>query len=131
MTRPSGTVSACVWDFEGERGPISLLWKAARELDPGVVDESTLPGARAGDLERLCDAAGLVQVETGVLSVSLRHDSFEQWWEPFTLGVGPAGDYVAGLDDPHREALRDRCRELLPEPPFDIVASAWAVRARA
>jgi SAM-dependent methyltransferase len=131
VTRPGGTVSACVWDFAGERGPVSLLWRAARDLDPGVVDESALPGAREGDLERLCHAAALARVESGELSVSVHHEGFEQWWEPFTLGVGPAGAYVTGLGEEHRATLRERCRELLPEGPFDVTAHVWTVRAHA
>ena len=131
VTRPGGTVSACVWDFAGERGPISVLWRAARDLDPGVLDESDLPGAREGDLERLCHAAGLARVESGELGVSVHHESFEQWWEPFTFGVGPAGSYVAGLDDEHRGALHDRCQQLLPATGFDLRAHAWTVRSRA
>jgi ubiquinone/menaquinone biosynthesis C-methylase UbiE len=131
VTRPGGTVSACVWDFAGERGPISLLWRAARDLDPTVVDENDLPGARQGDLERLCHAAGLARVERGVLSVSVHHESFEQWWEPYTLGVGPAGAYVKSLDEEHRAALREHCRELLPERSFDITSHVWTVRAQA
>jgi hypothetical protein len=30
-----------------------------------------------------------------------------------------------------RVRLRDHCRQLLPDPPFYIMATAWAVRARA
>jgi SAM-dependent methyltransferase len=131
VTLPGGTVSACVWDFAGDRGPISLLWRAARDLDPGVVDENDLPGAREGDLEALFHAAGLARVESGVLSVSVHHDSFEQWWEPYTLGVGPAGAYVAGLGEEQRAALREHCRELLPPGAFDTTSHVWAVRARA
>ncbi|HET7800901.1 MAG TPA: methyltransferase domain-containing protein, partial [Humibacillus xanthopallidus] len=131
VTLPGGTVSACVWDFGGERGPISLLWRAARDLDPGVVDENDLPGAREGDLERLFHAAGLARVERGELTVSVHHEGFEQWWEPYTLGVGPAGAYVVGLDEEQRTALRDHCRELLPDGSFDVTSQVWAVRARA
>jgi SAM-dependent methyltransferase len=131
VVRPGGIVSACVWDFAGERGPISVLWRAARELDPEVVDESDLPGARPGDLERLCHAAGLVRVESGALEVVVHHEGFEQWWEPFTLGVGPSGAYVTGLTQEHRSALHDRCRSLMPEGDFDLTAHAWAVRAHA
>ena len=115
VTRPGGTV----------------LWRAARDLDPTVVDENDLPGAREGDLERLCHAAGLARVERGVLSVSVHHESFEQWWEPYTLGVGPAGAYVKSLDEEHRAALREHCRELLPESSFDITSHVWTVRAQA
>jgi SAM-dependent methyltransferase len=48
VTLPGGTVSACVWDFAGDRGPISLLWRAARDLDPGVVDEAERGALRVG-----------------------------------------------------------------------------------
>ena len=40
VTRPDGVVAACVWDFAGDRAPISAFWRAARELDSGVEDES-------------------------------------------------------------------------------------------
>jgi hypothetical protein len=45
--------------------------------------------------------------------------------------VGPAGAYVAGLDDAGRARLLERCTERLPSAPFTIDASAWTVRARA
>ena len=47
-------------------------------------------------------------------SVDVEHPSFEEWWEPFTLGVGPAGAHVASLDADQQAQLRERCRELLP-----------------
>jgi len=72
--------------------------------------------------------AGLQNVEDGVLSVDVEHPSFDEWWEPFTLGVGPAGAHVAGLDANRQAQLRERCRELLPEAPFVVTARAWAAR---
>jgi SAM-dependent methyltransferase len=127
VTRPGGVVAASVWDFGGDRGPISLFWKAARDLDPGVEDESRLAGARKGDLAKLLVTAGLHDVEEAELTVSVEHASFEEWWEPFRLGVGPAGAYAASLDDLRRAALEARCRELAPDP-FRLEAVAWAAR---
>ena len=60
----------------------------------------------------------------------VEHPSFEDWWEPFTLGVGPAGAHVAGLDAEGQARLRERCRELLPAAPFVPPARAWAARGR-
>lgn len=131
VTRPGGTVSACVWDLGGDDSPLSLFWQAARELDPVADDESWFPGAHEGELAQLFDRAGLGQIEDSSLTVSVRHDSFEEWWVPYTLGVGPAGVYVASLDDLSRVRLRDRCRELVPPAPFDLDVTAWTVRARA
>jgi SAM-dependent methyltransferase len=128
VTRQGGVVAACVWDHAGGEGPLSLFWEAARALDPDVEDESRLAGAREGHLAELLGAAGLHEIEQTALSVAVEHPSFEQWWEPFTLGVGPAGSYVAGLD-PEREArLRDHCRAMLPPAPFVVTARAWTAR---
>jgi hypothetical protein len=130
VTRSGGAVAACVWDFAGGRAPLSVFWAAARELDPEAMDESNLAGAREGHLGELLHQAGLRNVEAGSLSVEVEHQTFEEWWEPFTLGVGPAGAYVSGLADAERDRLRELCRSLLPSPPFTVTARAWAVRGR-
>ena len=130
VTRTSGVVAACVWDHGGGQGPLSLFWRAAHDLDPEVADESKLPGVREGHLEELFAEAGLRELERTVLDATVEHESFDDWWEPFTLGVGPAGAYAAGLDESRRIELRERCRALIPPAPFAIVARAWAVRGR-
>jgi SAM-dependent methyltransferase len=127
-TRVHGVVAACVWDHAGGGGPLSLFWKAARELDPVVEDESHLAGAGEGQLEQLFNAAGLREIEETALSVHVEHPSFEDWWEPFTLGVGPAGAYATGLDAKRQSNLRELCREMLPAAPFALSARAWAAR---
>ena len=130
VTRSGGVVAACVWDHAGGTGPLSSFWDAARELDTDVDDESLLPGARAGHLGELFTSADLREVEETSLVVRTEHPTFEDWWEPFTLGVGPAGAYVAGLDPERRAELRERCRARLPKPPFALIARAWAARGR-
>lgn len=125
VTRPGGTVAACVWDHAGGRGPLSTFWQAVRELDPGADDESGRAGTREGDLASLFAQAGLARVQAGTLTVRVRHASFEQWWEPFTLGVGPAGEYLMTLSPEHRDALRGHCQRLLPAGPAETTATAW------
>jgi SAM-dependent methyltransferase len=131
VTRKSGVVAACVWDHAGGQGPLSLYWDTARELDPDVEDESELAGAREGHLTELFEAAGLHEIEETHLAVSVEHPTFEDWWEPFTLGVGPAGGYAARLDPTRQAQLRDRCRERFPAAPFVLPARAWAARGLA
>jgi SAM-dependent methyltransferase len=128
VTRKHGVVAACVWDHAGGQGPLSVYWEAARELDRDAEDESQLAGASEGHLGQLFRAAGLREVEEGVLSVDVEHPSFEEWWEPYTLGVGPAGGYAAGLDAKRLAQLQELCRELLPAAPFVVTAWAWAAR---
>lgn len=131
VTRRGGTIAACVWDLAGERSPLQPLWSAARRLDPNVDNESGMPGAREGQLAELATEAGLTEVEFGEICVTVTHRSFEEWWEPYTLGVGPAGDHVASLGPAARDALREECRRGLPAAPFDVTAVAWAVRGHA
>jgi len=131
VTRARGVVAACVWDHAGGQGPLSAFWHAACALDPGIQDESRLAGARGGHLTELFEAAGLDEVEETQLVVSVEHPTFEDWWEPFTLGVGPAGAHTAGLDPDRRARLRELCRERLPAAPFVLTARAWAAQGRA
>jgi SAM-dependent methyltransferase len=128
VTRHGGAVAACVWDHAGGKGPLGVFWRATRELDATVDDESRLAGAREGHLAQLFDDAGLGEIRATTLSVTVQHPTFEEWWEPYTLGVGPAGSYVAALDDAGRAQLRELCRNLLPAAPFEVTAQAWAAR---
>jgi SAM-dependent methyltransferase len=130
VIRPGGVVGACVWDHAGGRGPLSAFWRAVRDLDPAADDESGLAGVREGHLVQLFGQAGLSPTQATTLTVRVRYDSFGQWWEPFTLGVGPAGSYVASLTQDRRAALRGRCQHLLGAGPIEISATAWTVISR-
>ncbi|HLL63102.1 MAG TPA: class I SAM-dependent methyltransferase [Propionibacteriaceae bacterium] len=130
VTRPGGTVGACVWDHGGAQGPLSVFWAAVHDLAPDAPGEADRAGTHQGQLVELARAAGLAGAEPGAVSTTVAFPTFDDWWEPFTLGVGPAGAYVAGLDGDHRAALRDRCAELLPTAPFTVTVSAWSVTAR-
>ena len=130
VTAPGGVVAANVWDHGGGHGPLSLYWEVVREVDPSNIGEGRLAGATKGDLTKLFEQVGLTDVEEESLTVTVEHQTFDEWWEPYTLGVGPAGAYVAGLDPEAHEELRERCRERLPDLPIVISASAWSARAR-
>jgi ubiquinone/menaquinone biosynthesis C-methylase UbiE len=132
VTRPGGVVAACVWDHDaGGEGALSRFWEAARELDPEVEDESELAGSRRGHLAELLREAGLQEVEETVLSVSVEHATFDEWWGPFTFGVGTVGAYLSQLDQAHQARLREHCRDAFPEGGLVLAARAWAARGRA
>ena len=131
VTRPGGVVAACVWDHAHGGGPLARFWEAARELDAGVDDESLLAGTRAGHLAELLGEAGLAEVEASVLTTRVVHASFDDWWEPFTLGVGPAGSYLSTLEPEQAARLRERCAETFPAGEALVSARAWAARGRA
>jgi ubiquinone/menaquinone biosynthesis C-methylase UbiE len=128
VTRPDGVIAACVWDHAGERTPISTFWRATRDLGLPTQDESAMAGAREGHLLELFKASGFRHVEESVLVARVEYSSFDGWWEPLTFGVGPAGAcYLASSPD-ERARVRQRCQELLPPAPFELVSFAWAAR---
>ena len=129
VTRPGGMVSASVWDNAGRTGPLSVFWQAVREVDPSASGEAQLPGSREGHLAELAEQAGLAHVRSTSLTVRITFASFDEWWAPYLLGVGPSGAYVASLDDDGRREVEDHCRGLLPRGPFEHAATAWVVIA--
>jgi len=125
VVTPGGVVAASVWDFAGGRSPLSVFWSSARSLDPGILDESSVPGARSGHLVELFRAAGLSDVRPGESTVSVSYADVDEWWSAFTPGVGPAGKYLERLDARSRLALREECASRFPVGPVTVEATAW------
>jgi SAM-dependent methyltransferase len=133
VARPSGVVAACVWDHE-RMEMLRNFWDSARALDPDAPTEaSRMRFGTPDQLRELWAQAGLEEVATDSLEVSEGYAGFDDYWEPFTAGVGPGGAYCVSLDDEAREALRDECRRRLRDPSgaFSLRARAWAVSGRA
>jgi len=126
VTRPGGRVAACVWDHAEGTGPLAPFWRAVRGTDPTADDESGRPGTRRGQLAAILGAAGLRDVVEEPLTVEVIFADLDDWWLPFTLGVGPGGAYVAHLDERARADLRRACARLLPSGAFRLTGTAWA-----
>jgi SAM-dependent methyltransferase len=131
VTKPGGSVATCVWDHaEGGSGPLSVYYQALHEVDPSRPNESQRPGTRPGHLAELLAAAGLHEIEEATLLARVEHPSFDEWWAPFELGVGPIAEVLRELGPERVAEVRERCRRLLPPAPFTVEARAWAVRGR-
>jgi SAM-dependent methyltransferase len=128
VTRVGGVVAACVWDHAGGQTPLGPFWEVVRDVDPEATDESGLAGAREGHLAELFEQAGLSEIQQTSLQVQAEHESFDEWWEPFRLGVGPAGAYLQTLAPAQQSELRDRLRQKLDRTPFSLATRAWAAR---
>jgi SAM-dependent methyltransferase len=126
VTRRGGVVAACVWD--GPTGALAPFWDAVHVIDPEAEDEALLSGAHRGHLTELFEAAGLRDVKEAPISVDVVHPTFEEWWKPYTFGIGPAGEHVQRLDDDGRAHLESVACERLGSGPFTVTATAWAAR---
>jgi SAM-dependent methyltransferase len=127
VTRPGGTVAACVWDFAHGMEMLRAFWDAASSIDPTAPDEArTLRFGRQGEIVGLFEAAGLTDVVETTLSVASTYASFDELWAGFLTGVGPAGAYCVSLDAADqrrlRAALLDRCGS--PDGPLTLRARA-------
>ena len=133
VAAPGAVVAAYVWDYAEGMGMIRELWDAAFTLNPAAAE---LDEARrfticaAEPLRDLWEGSGLGSVSTQLIEISTRFDDFQDFWEPFLGGQGPAGSYVVALPDQDRDALRELLRSRLDSPDGSIVlpAKAWAVR---
>jgi ubiquinone/menaquinone biosynthesis C-methylase UbiE len=128
VTRPGGVDALSVWDFDGGRAPQSLFLRALVSVVPDTDDETGRAGGHRGDLATLLRDAGCRQVEETELSVTVTSPTFEDWWEPYTLGVGPAGGQLVALDGATQHAVKERCRRLFGTGPIETVATAWAAK---
>jgi SAM-dependent methyltransferase len=134
VTRPRGCVAAAVWDYGDGMEMLHLFWQEAVALDSGarVPDEHRMPLCGPGELPAAWVAAGLEDVEDRALGVELPFVSFDDYWQPFLGGQGPAGAYVKTLAAPARERLAARLRTRLlggsSAGQFTLHARAWAAR---
>jgi SAM-dependent methyltransferase len=134
VTRTQGTVSACVWDYDSGMQMLRFFWDEAVALDPAVEskDERRMKLSRQGQLGDLWRKAGLINVREEPLVIDQAFSSFNDYWEPFTKGVGPGGVYVVSLSEGRREQLEARMRKRLlgdrQDGPFTLRARAWCVR---
>jgi len=132
VTRSGGTVAACMWDIAGGgMTMLSTFWAAARTLDAGVAGERRRPGVMHGDLGERFRRAGLRDVVEGELEARVDYAGFDDFWEPFTFAVGPAGEYLASLPADGQARVREACRARLPAGPFSLTARAWYARGTA
>ncbi len=113
---------------------LRIFWEAAIQLDPGAarLDEGLrFPICRPEALMELFSAAGLCEIDCIAIDLPARFADFDDYWQPFLGGQGPAPSYLMSLGTIERRRLRERIRERLPFAPdgsISLLARAWAVR---
>ncbi len=127
-----GTVAAYVWDYAGKKEFMRIFWDAARELAPEAEDEGVrFPGCQPSALAELFLGAGLRGIAVTEIDIPTRFANFDDFWQPFLGGQGPAPAYVVSLGEIARARLRNRLHERLPvaaDGSISLTARAWAIR---
>jgi len=135
VLKPGSLLAFYVWDYpNGGIGFIDAFWKAAAGRDPAAaaLDEAKrFPFCTREGLAELCQTAGLPAAVVDPLEIETVFPDFESFWQPFTLGAGPAPGYCASLSEEGRASLKAALSEAVgPERPIRLPARAWAVKAR-
>lgn len=134
VTRPGGAAALYVWEYAGGMELMRRFWDAAAALDPSAADLDEgrrFPGCRPEPLRTLFEGAGLEGVATWAIDVPTVFRDFDDYWQPFLGGQGPAPAYCMALPPEARAALRERLRQSLPaaaDGSIRLTARAWAVR---
>lgn len=135
VSASGGTIAAYVWDYSGKMELMRHFWDVAGRLDAEAkkLDEGVrFPLCRPPALETLFSDAGLHGISVSAIDIPTVFASFDDYWQPFLGGQGPAPAYVMSLDEAARARLRDGIRERLPTDAtgaVQLTARAWAVRA--
>jgi SAM-dependent methyltransferase len=134
VTRPGGTVSGCVWDYNEGMQMARFFWDEAVALDPSMApkDQRNMKFARQGELGDAWRTAGLTAVKEHALVIDQRYANFADYWLPFLEGAGAAGAFVASLSPERRHEIESRLRKRMlgdrPDGPFTLKGRAWCVR---
>jgi SAM-dependent methyltransferase len=134
VLKPNGLLSFYVWDYPGGGiGFIDAFWTAAAEVDPaaGALDEGKrFPFCTRNGLAAICRDADFRSLVVEPIEIETVFPDFAAFWQPFTLGAGPAPGYCVSLPEDQRAALKARLADALgSDGPVRLVARAWAVKA--
>jgi SAM-dependent methyltransferase len=138
VTKPGGVVAACQWDFAEGMPMISALHRALAAVVPDHPEGSKSVSGRAfthlHDLGAAWGRAGLEDVETARLTVTLPYKNFAYLWSSVLAGSTPTTSIIAALPPDTREKVGRKLKALIPEArnggAFSLCASAFAIGGR-
>jgi SAM-dependent methyltransferase len=128
MARVAHRVATCMW------GVAEVEMFAAIERTAETIGAPrAIEARRYRTAQELHDLLGpLGEVESSELDVTADYRDYDEFWQAMGRGVGPAGHWVASLDEDGRERAREEMFRQLGSPsgPFELEARAFAVAAR-
>jgi ubiquinone/menaquinone biosynthesis C-methylase UbiE len=134
VTKPGGMVALYAWDYPGSMDLLNRFWDCAVALDPSAsnlheaVRFSTMTAER---LSGYFESAGFERTESTGLEIEMGFRDFDDYWEPFLGGQGPAPTYLMSFDETKRQTLRELLKNSLPieaDGSIRLNGRAWGVR---
>jgi ubiquinone/menaquinone biosynthesis C-methylase UbiE len=133
VARTGGVVAGYVWDFGEELSPSGLFRLGMREI---VADLPALPGtadSSLGALRSLFERAGLADIVTTTIEVTVSFPNFDDFWLAQTPSYSPMTKMIAAMTTSERAKLTEAVRAHVPirgDGRIEYPARANAIKAR-
>jgi ubiquinone/menaquinone biosynthesis C-methylase UbiE len=129
VLRPGGTAATCMWELDG-MDAANAMREVRRQLQPGEASPIATAFRDEQSLRELFEGAGLGDVETTIIEVSVTYASVDELWEPAIRVGGPGGPAVDQFSAEQLARARSLFEEVLGSAakPFTLSGRAAAVR---
>ena len=114
VVRPGGWVTTYVWDYSLGGSPTAPIAAAVKSLG---FDSPAPPSPQATSLPALKEmwgSAGLVEIETHVITIPVTFANFDEFWDSMSAPVGPGGKAIAEMSAENVEKVRTQLRVQIP-----------------
>ena len=131
VTKPKGIIAVYVWDYAERMDLLRYFWDAANKIDSASKDLDE--GVRfsicnSENLSKEFIKAGLIEVETSFLDIETIFQDFDDYWNTFFSGQGPAPGFLQSLSKKSQNKLKDKIYDRMNfEPDGSIKLTARAM----
>ena len=112
VVRPGGIVATYMWDIAGGGLPLAPVARALKALGKDY-SRTSETAARRDTMQTLWQGAGLQEVETRVIHITVTFASFDDFCESNLVPIGPAGQVIARMSPAELEQLKANLRTQL------------------
>ena len=113
VVRPDGIVATYMWDIPGGGLPLAPVGRAFKAMGKEYSRTSD-NASRREVMQTLWQDAGLREVETRVIRITVDFASFDDFCDSSLVPIGPAGQVIAKMTPAELGELKAHLRKLLP-----------------
>lgn len=116
VAKPNASIAAYVWDYAEGMDMLRAFWDTAKTLDSEAasLDEALrFPLCNEAALTALFKTKDLGEISFKPIETTMVFKDFDDYWQPFLGGVGPAPHYIAKLQGEQRQQFKTELQQSL------------------
>ena len=136
VLKPNGLLACYVWDYADKMEFLRYFWDAVVQLDPEsqIYDEGEkFPICNPNKLQELFNSIGMKNIRNDEITIQTPFSSFDKYWKPFFGGQGPAGEYLASVNDEKQTQIAFQIENSLPistDGSITLIAKAFTIQGK-